>query len=225
MAETRTHISGRRLRTPRAAAVAGIIFALLLGTSFVLIRLSVPANPEDGSDWLEKSAGMVSFALTLVPFAGIAFLWFMGVVRDRLGYLEDQFFSTVFQGSGILFLAMAFVSAALAGGLLASYTILPNQMVESGVYTFARAVMYRILNIYAIRMAAVFMLSLATIWVRTQVVNRNLALLTYALALILLLSISLSLWVTLIFPGWVFVISSYILVLNLRMRPTIPEGA
>jgi hypothetical protein len=50
----------------------------------------------------------VNFALTLVPFAGIAFLWFMGVVRSHLGRLEDQFFSTVFYGSGLLFLAMLF---------------------------------------------------------------------------------------------------------------------
>jgi hypothetical protein len=27
----------------------------------------------------------VSLALGLLPFAGIAFLWFIGVVRDRLG--------------------------------------------------------------------------------------------------------------------------------------------
>ena len=56
-----------------------------------------------------------------MPFAGIAFLWFIGVVRDRLGRLEDQFFSTVFFGSGLLFLAMVFVSMAIAGGMVAGY--------------------------------------------------------------------------------------------------------
>jgi hypothetical protein len=54
-------------------------------------------------------------ALYLVPFAGIAFLWFIGVLRDRLGELEDRFFATVFFGSGLLFLAMLFASAAVAG--------------------------------------------------------------------------------------------------------------
>jgi hypothetical protein len=83
---------------------------------------------------------------------------------------------------------------------------------DSGVYTFARTVMYRITNIYAIKMAGVFMISLATIWVRTRVMPRWLALLTYALALGLLLSISSNLWVTLIFPGWVCVISVYLLI-------------
>ena len=53
-----------------------------------------------------------------MPFAGIAFLWFIGVLRDRLGELEDRFFATVFFGSGLLFLAMLFASAAVAGGII-----------------------------------------------------------------------------------------------------------
>jgi hypothetical protein len=166
--------------------------------------------------WLKERAGTVTLALSLFPFAGIAFLWFMGVVRDRLGQLEDQSFSTVFFGSGLLFLAMVFASAAIAGGTLATYAVESSRLLESGVYTFARMVMYRITNVYAIKMAGVFMISLGTIWVRTRVMPRWLALLTYSLALGLLLSISSSLWVTLLFPGWVYVVSGYVLILNLR---------
>jgi hypothetical protein len=169
-------------------------------------------------------AGRISYALSLVPFAGIAFLWFMGVVRDRLGHLEDQFFATVFLGSGLLFLAMTFASAALAGGLLASYALEPGKLIESGVYTFARVVMYRISNVYAVRMSGVFMISLGTIWVRTRVMPRWLVFLTYGLALVLLLSIGFSLWMTLVFPAWVFVISVSILVWNLRTRSASGEG-
>ena len=184
--------------------------------SVVLIRLSIPANPEDGGVWLKERAGIVRLALSLLPFAGIAFLWFIGVVRDRLGHLEDQFFSTVFFGSGLLFLAMTFASAALVGGTLAAYAAESSRMIDSGVYTFARTVINRITNVYAIKMAGVFMISLGTIWVRTQVMPRWLAFLTYALALVLLVSISSNLWMTLIFPGWVGVVSVYILIGNLR---------
>jgi hypothetical protein len=102
--------------------------------------------------------------LTLIPFAGIAFLWFIGVVRDRLGRFEDQFFSTVFFGSGLLFLAMMFVSAAIAGGILASNAIEPDILTKSGALVFGRALMYTITKVYAIRMAGVFMIALATIW-------------------------------------------------------------
>ena len=207
-----------RLTTPRAAAVAGILIAVLLITANVLIRLSIPPNPADGGVWLEEQANTVALALSLVPIAGIAFLWFIGVLRDRMGQLEDRFFSTVFLGSGLLFLAMTFVSAAMAGGLLVSYTLEPDKLIASGVYTYSRAVTWRISNIYAIRMAGVFMISLGTISVRTRILHRGLAFLTYALALFLLVSIGLSLWVTLIFPSWVLIVSIYILVLNLRSK-------
>jgi|SRR5262245_50425296 len=89
-------LTNQRLKTPRAAALAGILFTVLFSSSVVLIRLSIPANPEDGGVWLKDTAGTVSLALSLLPFAGIAFLWFMGVVRDRMGHLEDQFFQLCF---------------------------------------------------------------------------------------------------------------------------------
>ena len=214
------HVTDRRLRTPRAAALAGILFALLLGISYILIRIAIPADPYDSGRWLEERASMVTLALSLVPFAGIAFLWFIGVVRDRMGHLEDRFFSSVFLGSGLLYLAMMFVSAALAGSLLSSYAIIPTQLIDSGMYTFSRALMWRISNVYAIRMAGVFMISLGTISVRTRIIPRWLAFLTFGLALVLLLSISYSLWVTLIFPAWVLIISIDILVVNLCRKGT-----
>jgi hypothetical protein len=207
----------RKLKTPRAAAIAGILFALFYGVGLVLIRLAVPADPAvDNAAWLETNSRTVSLALNLVPYAGIAFLWFIGVIRDRLGDMEDRLFATVFLGSGLLFLALTLVGAALAGGLLTSYMVAPSAIVARGVFTYCRAVVYQIINVYAIRMAGVFMLSLGTIWMRTGLMQRGWAFLTYALALILLVSISYSLWVTLIFPGWVLAVSIYILILNLR---------
>jgi hypothetical protein len=218
MAENSVPLTARRLTTPRAAALAGILFAVLLSASYVLIRLAIPADPLDVSVWLEENANSISLALSLVPFAGIAFLWFMGVVRDRIGAFEDRFFSTVFFGSGLLFLAMTFVAAALAGGMLSSYAIAADRLIESGVYTYSRAVMYRIMNVYAIRMAGVFMISLGTIWLRTRTMPLWLALLTYGAALVLLVTISYMLWVTLVFPAWVGLISVALLVWNYRRR-------
>ena len=165
----------KSLKTPRSAAIAGIVFALLYGTALVLIRISIPADLKADNAWLETNADRVSLALNLVPFSGIAFLWFIGVIRDRLGDLEDRFFATVFLGSGLLFLAMTFAGAALAGGLLKTYTSQPS-VADSSLYTYSRAVMYDVVNIYAIRMAGVFMISLATIWFRTGLMHRGWAL-------------------------------------------------
>ena len=214
MTATQTALTRRKLTTPRAAAIAGILFALLYGASLVLIRSSIPADRAADASWLETNSRTVSLALNLVPYAGIAFLWFIGVIRDRMGELEDRLFATVFLGSGLLFLAMTFVGVALAGGLLASYAIEKTALLGSGVYTYNRAVVYNLISIYAIRMAGVFMISLGTIWLRTGLMHRGWAFLTYALALVLLVSVSFSPWVPLIFPGWVLAVSVYFLILN-----------
>jgi len=208
----------KRLTTPRAAAIAGIAFALLFGACIVLIGSSMPAGPQERGAWLQKERGGAVLALTLMPFAGIAFLWFVGVVRDRLGAFEDQLFATVFFGSGLLFLAMTFAAAAVGAGTIASYSLGAGQILGNDLYTFGRAVMVQIFNVYALRMAGVFMISLGTIWLRTGVMPRWLSVVTYLAALVLLLSLSLSVWVVLVFPGWVFAISAYILIHSLRRR-------
>jgi hypothetical protein len=217
MTDPQPHPSRRSLKSPSAAAIAGILFALLYGASLVLVRISIPDARSVDTAWLETHSQTVSLALNLVPYAGIAFLWFIGVIRDRVGELEDRLFSTVFLGSGLLFLAMTFMGVAMAGGTLASMTQ-GETFASSGVYAYSRAVTHSLINIYAIRMAGLFMISLGTIWLRTGVMHRGWALVTYALALVLLVSTSLSSWVPLIFPGWVLAVSVYILILSLRER-------
>ncbi len=213
-----------RLTTPRAAAVAGILFSVLLTASLVLIRMTIPADPHDAGAWLAGGLNTVLLGLNLVPFAGIAFLWFIGVVRDRLGEYEDQLFATVFLGSGLLFLAMLFASAAIAGGIMIAYSAEPTVLMESGAYAFARAATFVILNTYAIKMAGVFMISTCTLFARTKVTPRWMAWLGYALALLLLVSISRLSWAILVFPAWIFLISIYILVENYRGVPTAAQG-
>jgi hypothetical protein len=86
--------------------------------------------------------------------------------RDRLGELEDRFFATVFLGSWLLFLATLFASAAVAGGIIIAYAAKPEALLDSA--TFARAVTYEIMNLYAVKMAAVFMISTSTLAIRTR---------------------------------------------------------
>jgi hypothetical protein len=152
-----------------------------------------------------------------MPFAGIAFLWFIGVIRDLLGDFEDRFFSTVFFGSGLLFLAMVFVSSGIAGATLATakhpgFT----QVTEQQIVYFGRVIMLQVSNIYALRMAGVFMISLGTIWWRTGLMPRWLAIISYLVAVTLLVVISLSLWLVLLFPAWTLVVSLLILLRNRR---------
>ena len=212
------HLSYRPLRTPRAAAIAGIVFGVLQITSNILMNSSIPAETLYEQGLLTEFARQISWALGLLPFAGIAFLWFLGVLRDRLGHLEDQFFSTLFFGSGLLYLAMTFVSAAITGGLVTLYAVAPELFINSGILIFGRAVIFKFNNAYAIRMAGMFMFVLGTIWVRTGLMPRWLAILTYLTALTLIIGVAFWPWSTLFFPAWVFLISAYILVLNYRYK-------
>ncbi len=216
MTESKPDLSNLRPRTPRGAAIAGIIFAVLFGISQILILLSLPEISSGRLEWL--GAGTVSLALTLVPFAGIAFLWFLGVVRERLGELEDQFFSTLLLGSALLYLAMIFIAASIAGALLTIYAFDPGILINSGVYTFARILAFNIHSIYAVRMSGMFMIVSGIIWIRTRTMPRWLSFITFILALVLLISIGFTIWITLIFPAWVFLVSVYILILNYRYQ-------
>ena len=212
--------TSRGLNSPRAAALAGVLFALLFGTALVLMRLSIPDRLEPNTDWLDEGAATrITVGLALIPFAGIAFLWFLGVIRDRFKDAEDQLFSSVFMGSGLLFLAMVFVSAALAGGMVAAVPLVPDESSRIEVTNFGRAVMLQVSNVYALRMAGVLLISLATMWLRTGVLPRWLAIVTYVAAAVLLVVTSVSLWVTLIFPAWVLGVSVLILFINYRRRP------
>jgi len=205
-----------RVTTPRAAAIAGILFSILLIASLVLVRISVPANPQDAGAWLSGGWKNVNLALNLLPFAGIAFLWFIGVVRDRLGQHEDRFFATVFLGSGLLFLAMLFTSAGIAGGIISLYGATPGMLIDSGIYNFGRTVTYEIMNVYTMKMAGVFMITTCTLSLRTGIFPRWMAFLGLVLALFLLLSTGSFYWAPLVFPLWVLMISVYILLVNLR---------
>jgi hypothetical protein len=211
---------------PRAAAVAGIIFSVLLIVGLVLIRLSVPDDPSLPGTWVADPdrRNAVRLALNLFPFAGIAFLWFMGVLRNRLGAREDQFLSTAFLGSGLLFVVSLFTAAAIAAGLLEAladgHIVLP----DSEAYYFGRRTIYTLLNIFAFKMAAVFMFSTGTIGLRTAFIPRWVALVGFACGLVLLLVVTSWAWIGLLFPLWVLLVSTVVLAAEFRGRPGGPAA-
>src|SRR5689334_9115932 len=208
-------ITDTSLRTPRAAGAAGIVFSLLLGVALVLILVSVPSDPATAGAWLTDSSrrGAIVLALNLVPFAGIAFLWFIGVVRDRIGQREDRFFASVFLGSGLLFVAMLFVAAAVAGATIAAAG---SRLPGADVLVLSRNVTASLLNVYAMRMAAVFTLTTVNIARRTRIVSSWLIYAGLACAVVLLVGIGISPWVELVFPAWILALSLEILAVGGR---------
>jgi len=213
--ETRPPAVASALRTPRAAALAGCIFSVLLLTSLWILQGASPDDPRDTGVWLLANAGAVSLALNLIPFAGIAFLWFIGVLRDRLGAKEDRLVATVFLGSGLLFLGMLFVAAAAGGGLILAYGDWPGAT-GTAAFAFARAFTFYLMHVYAFRMAAVFMITASTLALYTKIAARWIAIAGYAGALFLLVGSGYFRWTLFVFPIWVLLISGHILVDNLR---------
>lgn len=209
------HSRSRTLKAvtaPRAAALAGVVFAVLFATVIILIRSSLPEGAAPGSQWLDTGNHKIALASQLMPFAGIAFLWFIGVVRDGMGRLEDRFFSTVFLGSGLLFLAMMFASAAVGVGLANANDAVGGGLSGSGVGVFGQMMLLKLSKTYALRMAAVFMMSLATIWKRTGLMPGWLVWLSYLTAVILIIAGDTTMWLSLSFPVWVLVVSVLLLV-------------
>jgi len=204
------------LTTPRAAAVAGIIFSIMLFLAFWLLRVSIPTGSPGSNPWVGDHARTITVALSLIPFSGIAFLWLIGVLRDRLGQREDRLLATVFLGSGLLFLAMLFAAAAVASTVVTVYSSNPPQELDLRMLVFARTLISDLMNVYAVKMAGVFMFSISTVAIHTGFAPRYIGFLGYGLALFLLLGNAYLDWSFLVFPLWVFLLSSHVLANDLR---------
>lgn len=207
-------ITREELRSPRAAAVAGIVFSLLMITIMFLNAGMAGVDPaEITGTWLEGWSNSIFLILTLTPFAGISFLWFTGVIRDWLGANEDRFFATIFLSSGIIFVLLVFIWAAIFGAMMSATALLDDQL-----YIFGFALMGQIIGNYALRMAGVFMMSIASLWNRTGHVPRWLIIITYLLALSFLFGANWFREARFIFPAWVLFVSVRILIRNYRRQ-------
>jgi hypothetical protein len=209
--------AARELRTPVSAALAGIVFAVIVTVVVVLLRSAIPEAGRSSTWVLDPSQRhALAVALDLIPYAGIAFLWFIGVIRFRLGDQEDKLFATAFLGSGLLFVAMLFAAAAVMGGLLSAFG--GTQPVSDDSSRLATAQTAVLVGTLGIRMAAVFTMVVTNLGRRTGIVPRWLVVAGYAAAVVLLLAPPTTIWVALLFPAWVFTLSVHILVTSLRSR-------
>ena len=207
------------LRTPRSAAFAGMIFALLTLASLVTVHFALPHVPADSADLLTTSPQreLLLIGLSLIPFAAVAFLWFVGVVRDRIGDREDRFFSTVFLGSGLLFVAVLLVGEAVTAGMVMN--LMPSDAATAAVapdwWAATRNISTELLEA-ALQMAGVFTTATATLLWRTRAAPRWLTLSGTVLSVLLLFALYLTQWIGLLFPAWIFALSLYILIVARR---------
>jgi hypothetical protein len=215
-------LTARFWRTRRSAAAAGIVFAVLLLAALIMVRIALDVNSFEELQSDSSRRTLIRLSLNLVPFAGIAFLWFIGVVREQLGEIEDRLFSTVFLGSGLLFLAMLFEGAVTSSSLL---NMLAGSNVDANLWAYGRDSTQTLISVYAMRMAAVFTISVSTAGMRTKALPRWLSIVGYLAALVLLLAAGEHKWTQLVFPAWVLLVSLVILFTRPPRREDIVSGA
>jgi hypothetical protein len=213
----------RSLRSIEAAAVAGIVAAL--GWVYSLVRLldgptveaseaeitRFYADPDTGWDTL--------FVLQILVVATAGFLWFIGVIRNRIGTNIPRLFDTVFSGGGILYAGLLFVGA---GALAAPFMLAEfgGMDVEAGSAAMARSFARVILAVFVPRVAALVVLSTSTLGLRTGVLPRWLVFAGYLTGIAMVLNVTFFSPSVYAFPGWIAVVSIVLLIRRpQRMQP------
>jgi hypothetical protein len=217
----------REVRAPRAAGVAGLIFAVLFSTALLLFRSTIGARHSVAE--LQRlvatnDVGPVMTGIYMVPFAGVAFLWFMAVVRDRIGDREDRFMATAFLGSGLVFVAMLFTGTVAFAGPVIGKEFGVAGVPSADAIDLARSMGYAFMFVFATKMAGVFTIVTSTIGMRLVRWPRWLSIYGFLSALVLVFSVTYWEMVITLFPLWVAVISVYILLNAGRGGVPAPDG-
>jgi hypothetical protein len=215
--------AGRQLRAPWAASIAGLLFAVLFTAALVLLRSQPILDAADAQLIREFATGHdlpgVIGGLYLGPFAGIMFLWFIAVIRDQIGEREDRFFATVFFGSGLLFVAILFVALAVASWPVVGVRYLGQAAPSAREVEVTQALSYALMFAFGTRAAAVFLLAMSTVGLRSGVFPPWFARAGYVVGAALFLVVAFWDWVILVLPAWVALISLYILRRERARRP------
>ena len=213
METTNTERTLAQIRSPRAAAINGIVFSVLIITFMIFFQdLVTGPSGNINIEWLDKHSATASLILVLVPFIGISFLWFTAVLRDWLDSQEGRFLSTVFLGSAILIVGLFFVWGAAFGAMLKTYLATKEGMLNNAaIYIYGHSFMEEILGDYILRIIGVYMLSIATSWRQTSLMPRFIIVLTYILAIVFIFFAGQIAETRFVFPSWVLLVSIYIL--------------
>ena len=194
----------------RAAGTAGLVFTGLMTVSLVLLhRALATSRNADLVVWFNQEVAPAAtlVSLYLIPFAGIAFLWFMAGLRHSAATRNDRLFHSVLLGSGLLFVAMLFSAAAVMAALVSRLTESADFMISSGDVRVTRLIMFSFFNVFAARAAGVFVMVSSAMFLRSKLLPRWIALLGIVFAVALLLGSYLLKLLIYLFPAWICLVS------------------
>lgn len=218
-------LSGWRQRATsiEVAAVAGIVCAVAWSISLrgLLAGPDLDASPaEITRRYAGDDGGNIGLLLALMVIGAVAYLWFVGVVRSRLGARESRMVGTVFLGASVLLTGLMLVaaSALAAPSLLVDVS---GQAPDPGAVQLFRALATVELGVFAARIATLVMFSTATLGLRTGALPRWLVIVTYLVGVAEFVNVTLSTPALYVFPAWIALVS----VVLLARRPQITPAA
>jgi len=211
----------RALSSVESAALSGLAAAVLLSLSVYLLgrQPGVRSSTEDLA-WYTDSGNRftVFLGLNLAALGVVAFLWFMAVVRRRLGDQEDQFFATVFVGSGIAFAMLTITAAVCAAAPTFVVHFGDRADLEESTVALAHGLWFGIWGVGASRMAGVFMAVTSTIGMRFAALPNWLSRLGFVLGALLGLTGAFAGPLDFLFAAWLAAVSMTLLFTRGRRR-------
>lgn len=203
----------------RFTAIAGIVYAVLFITSLWLLT----DTPRQGSTDQEiiafynsdKLRTVSLVALYLMPFSGIAFLWFIVSLRmwitTRVESRVNMLFSNVQLVSGIVFLALLFSAAAALSMTSIAMDVGGHELnpaMAREFPPFGGALFY----VFATRMAAMFVFTTTNIGRSSKIIPGWFVVAGLLVGITMLLTASFNRALILVFPIWVFTLCVLILI-------------
>jgi hypothetical protein len=198
-------------------ACFGIAHAVLFLLAFWLMS-DVPgakASNEEIAEFYgsDDKRRVILVGLYIMPFAGIAFVWFIVALRMWISFSvrrENALLSNIQLVSGIIFVALFFAAAA-ASSVLAASVEFADSTIDPVVAREFPQYGNSLLFVFGMRMAAMFVFTTSNMGRASGFLPRWFAYLGFAVGLFLLLSATFSVWLVLVFPVWVLMLSGFLL--------------
>jgi hypothetical protein len=213
--ERRKQVS-RNVRSLEAAAIAGVVYAVLSAIGLTLLSQypSLSLDDEELTAWFDEGEHQTSLiiGLNLIAMSSVAFLWFVAVIRRRIGEREDRFFATVFLGSSLVYVSVWLGGAVAFAAPAVAMTVLDAGSVSEASASLAGGLGAGFLLVIAPRIQAVFVLTASSVILRARILSRWLSIVGYVIGIILFVAPLVWRPMTLLFPMWVFFLSVAIFV-------------
>jgi hypothetical protein len=214
----------RRQRV-ESAAIAGILYAVLAVAAWLLLgtRPSPSSSEQEWDLWIGDAGNrrLLALGLSVGTLASVAFLWFVAVIRRRIGHREDRFFATAFLGSALVYVGVWLAAIAVLAAPAMVWELADGSTVDRDTYNLAEGFAGGLMLVAGPSIQALFVASSSTMFLNTKVLPKWLAYVGYAFALVLFsapLLLPANPPMSFGFPLWVLLASVTILVTRLEAR-------